>query len=430
VRRAQDFIDAMRPKRLSGLSADEITGFFPRYAREQRLTDWQYRQTVDAVQLLLVDLAGSDAASQVEWDFCREAGAELPAEHPTLAAASPPDAAIDANPRYGNSTADKALLKQLAQVMRAKRYALRTEQTYVDWCYRFLLFLEGQSRHKPGDYTNVGQADVERFLTHLAVQRQVSASTQNQALNALVFLFRHVLKQPLGDNMNIGRAKRPPRLPVVLSVDEVRALLDALNGTPQLLARLLYGTGMRLMEGIRLRVGDLDFDNHRIVVRDGKGGKDRVAPLPQRLVEPLRAHLDRVAELHREDLAVGAGAVYLPHALARQSPNAPREWIWQYVFPSSRLATDPKAGVVRRHHLHEAGFQKTLKAAGQAAGIAKRANSHGLRHSFATHLLQAGYDIRTVQELLGHKDVSTTMIYTHVLERPGVPPVRSPVDAL
>jgi integron integrase len=299
----------------------------------------------------------------------------------------------------------------------------------VDWCHRFLLYLEGHSRVTAGDCSSIGKADVQRFLTHLAVERQVSASTQNQALNALVFLFRHVLERPL-DEMHFGRAKVTQRLPVVLSVEEVRALLDALSGTPALLARLLYGTGMRLMEGIRLRVGDLDFDSRHIVVRNAKGGKDRVVPLPERLMEPLRAHLGRVAVLHEEDLAGGAGFVYLPHALARQAPSAPREWIWQYVFPSARLSTDPKAGVVRRHHLHEAGFQKTLKAAGQKAQIAKRVNSHCLRHSFATHLLQAGYDIRTVQELLGHKDVATTMIYTHVMNRPGVVPVRSPMDVL
>jgi integron integrase len=429
VVRAQDFVEAMRPKRLGQLTAEEIAAFFPRYAGEHRLTDWQYRQTVEAVQLLLVRLGGCRAAHEVEWDFLSEIGQALPADHPMRVGALTPAEAIDNNPRYSGSTSGRPLLKQLAQVLRAKRYALRTEQTYVDWCHRFVLYLEGHSRHTPGDYSSVGKADVQRFLTHLAVERQVAASTQNQALNALVFLFRHVLERPL-DDMNFGRAKQTQRLPVVLSMDEVRALLDVLNGTPALLTRLLYGTGMRLMEGVRLRVGDLDFDNRCIVVRNGKGGKDRVVPLPERLIEPLRWHLQQVAALHREDLAGGAGFVYLPHALARQAPNAPREWIWQYVFPSARLSTDPKAGVVRRHHLHEAGFQKVLKAAGQKAEIAKRVSSHCLRHSFATHLLQADYDIRTVQELLGHKAVATTMIYTHVMNRPGVVPVKSPMDVL
>jgi integron integrase len=299
----------------------------------------------------------------------------------------------------------------------------------VDWCHRFLQFCNPGGADEPVDTSALAEADVERFLAHLATARNVSASTQNQALNALVYLFRRVLGRPL-DEMQFRRAQRPPRVPVVLTRDEVRALLAALTDTPQLLARLLYGTGMRLMEGVRLRVGDVDFGNGRIIVRNGKGGKDRVVPLPTSLVGPLRAQLEQVRRLHEDDLAAGAGSVYLPHALARKSPNAPREWVWQYVFPSARLTTDPKAGVTRRHHLHEASFQKRVKAAGQAAGIAKRVNSHALRHSFATHLLEDGYDIRTVQELLGHKDVSTTMIYTHVMNRPGVLPVRSPVDGI
>ena len=428
VQRAEDFVAAMRPKRLSELTVEEITAFVPRYAREKQLTDWQFRQTVDALQLLLVELAQSRAAREVDWEHLRESGRALEAAHPTRAAAVSPEAAVAAHPVYQRAAAAQPLLQQLARTLRAERYALRTEQTYVDWCHRFLLFC-GVGNGQELDTAALGAADVERFLGHLATARNVSASTQNQALNALVYLFRRVLERPL-DEMQFRRAQRPPRVPVVLSRDEVRALLAALTGTPQLLARLLYGTGMRLMEGVRLRVGDVDFGNGRILVRNGKGGKDRVVPLPTSLVGPLRSHLEAVHRLHADDLAAGAGAVYLPHALARQSPNAPREWIWQYVFPSARLATDPKAGVTRRHHLHEAGFQKRLKAAGQAAGIPKRVNSHALRHSFATHLLEDGYDIRTVQELLGHKDVSTTMIYTHVMNRPGVLPVRSPVDGL
>lgn len=270
---------------------------------------------------------------------------------------------------------------------------------------------------------------MEGFLAHLAADRGVSASTQNQALNALVFLFREVLGRPLPE-MQFARARRPPRLPVVLTRDEVRRLIEALGGTYALMARLMYGTGMRLMECLRLRVGDLDFGSALIVVRDGKGGKDRVVPLPRRLVEPLQRHLKEVRALHEDDLAAGVAGVYLPDALARKAPGAPREWIWQWVFPSAQLSTDPKAGLVRRHHLNETGLQRAIKRAGARAGLAKRVNSHALRHSFATHLLEAGYDIRTVQELLGHADVSTTMIYTHVLNRPGVLPVRSPVDAL
>ncbi|MCF8004096.1 MAG: integron integrase [Chromatiaceae bacterium] len=429
MHRAEDFVATVRPKRLSEVSTAEITAFFPRYAREKQLNDWQFRQTVDALQLLLIDLAQSSAARAVDWDHLRESGRELQASHPTRAAAMTPDVAVASNRVYARSTATQPLLKQLATTLRAERYALRTEQTYVDWCYRFLQFCGAGGSDEPVDTDALGAADVERFLAHLATVRNVSASTQNQALNALVYLFRRVLGRPL-DDMQFHRAQRPPRVPVVLTRDEVRALLAALNDTPQLLTRLLYGTGMRLMEGVRLRVGDVDFGNGRIVVRDGKGGKDRVVPLPTTLVGPLGAQLEQVRRLHQDDLAAGAGAVYLPHALARKSPNAPREWIWQYVFPSARLTTDPKAGVTRRHHLHEASFQKRLKAAGQAAGIPKRINSHALRHSFATHLLEDGYDIRTVQELLGHKDVSTTMIYTHVMNRPGALPVRSPVDGI
>ncbi|AGA92189.1 integron integrase [Thioflavicoccus mobilis 8321] len=429
VERAEAFVAAVHPKRLVEISAAEITAFFPRYAREQQLNDWQFRQMLDALQLLLVDVAACPAAREVEWDYWRESGDTLAADHPTVAAALSPEQAVDAHPIYAKAAEHRPLLKQLARTLRAQRYALRTEQTYVTWCHRFLSFCEKRSTEGSIDPTKLGKRDVERFLEHLAVDRNVAASTQNQALNALVYLFRQVLQQPL-DDMAFGRAQRPARVPTVLSRDEVRALLAQLKDTPQLLARLLYGTGMRLMEGVRLRVGDVDFANRYIVVRNGKGDKDRVVPLPERLIEPLQAHLERVRALHREDLAAGAGAVYLPHALARKAPNAPREWIWQYCFPSSRLTTDPKGGVVRRHHLHEAGFQKALKAAGIAAGIAKRVNSHALRHSFATHLLEAGYDIRTVQELLGHKDVATTMIYTHVMNRPGVLPAKSPIDVI
>jgi integron integrase len=303
------------------------------------------------------------------------------------------------------------------------QYSIRTEQSYVDWCHRFLAY-SGAC-----DLDALGVPQVQRFLSHLAVERNVSAKTQSLAYNAIAFLFRHVLERPLED-VRFAKTKRQSRVPVVLSRDEVKRLLARMEGTHALMARLMYGTGMRLMECVRLRVLDLDFDNRLIVVRNGKGGKDRVVPLPERLRDPLGAHLQGVEAQHQTDLAGGGGAVYLPPALARKMPNAERAWIWQFVFPSGRLSQDPASGRVRRHHLHESSLQRAVKAAGEMAQIPKRVNSHALRHSFATHLLEDGYDIRTVQELLGHADVSTTMIYTHVMNRPGVMPVRSPVDTI
>lgn len=423
VLRAEAFVDAVRPTRMGEVSAEQITTFFPRYARDQRLNEWRYRQTVDAVQLLLVDLAESRAAREIDWDFWKEAGKSLDSLHPTIAKGLTPDEAVEAQPRYARATEQYPLLKSLARTLRARRYSIRTEQSYVDWAHRFLLVTASKAE------ADLAEGDVERFLAHLATERSVSASTQNQALNALVFLFREVLERPLGE-MRFGRARRPPRVPVVLTRDEVRALLAQLVGTTALMARLMYGTGMRLMECMRLRVGDVDFGNRLVVVRDGKGGKDRVVPLPERLETPLQGHLEGVRRLHEEDVRAGVGDVQLPDALARKAPNAPREWIWQFVFPSANLSKDPKTGLTRRHHLHESTLQRAVKQAAERAGIPKRVNSHCLRHSFATHLLEAGYDIRTVQALLGHADVSTTMIYTHVLNRPGVVPVRSPVDLI
>jgi integron integrase len=260
------------------------------------------------------------------------------------------------------------------------------------------------------------------------VERKVAASTQNQALNALVFLYEHVMGEPLGTVGEFTRAKRPKRLPVVLTREEVNRLLGALTGTYRLMAGLLYGSGLRLMECVRLRVKDVDFAHNQIVVRDGKGQKDRVTMLPQRFQQPLREHLTRVKEQHDKDLAQGFGAAYLWPALERKYPNAAQEWIWQYVFPSGRLSVDPRSGKVRRHHLHENALQRAVKETAVKVGLTKQMSCHVLRHSFATHLLEGGYDIRTVQELLGHADVSTTMICTHVLNTPGLA-VKSPADA-
>jgi integron integrase len=315
------------------------------------------------------------------------------------------------------------LLDQYRERLRIKHYSLRTEQAYLHWVRRFIYF--HSKRHPAG----LGGPEVERFLSHLATEGRVSASTQNQALAALLFLYREVLGKELPWLDGVVRAKRPARVPVVLSENEVRALLAQLDGKRWLVAALLYATGMRLLEGLRLRVKDVDFERREITVRDGKGGRDRRTMLPERLIEPLRSHLARVKVLHERDLAEGFGDVYLPFALSRKYPRAGRSWAWQYVFPSGSRSNDPLDGTVRRHHLDEKVVQRAVLEAARKAGLAKPVSPHVLRHSFATHLLESGYDIRTVQELLGHKDVSTTMVYTHVLNKGGRG-VKSPFDRL
>ncbi len=313
------------------------------------------------------------------------------------------------------------LLDQVRGKIRLKHYSIRTEQAYVDWIRRFILHFG--KRHP----RELGAADVEAFLTHLAVAGNVAASTQNQAKSALLFLYREVLETELPWLDNVERARAPKRLPVVLTREEVQGVLGRLTGTHWLIASLLYGAGLRIMEGLRLRVKDVEFSRREILVRDGKGFKDRVTMLPAALAAPLAEHLERVKALHGRDLAAGRGAVYLPYALERKYPGAARDWAWQYVFPSANLSADPRTGIERRHHLQDQAVQRAMRQAVRDAGVNKPATPHTLRHSFATHLLEGGYDIRTVQELLGHADVSTTMIYTHVLNKGGRG-VTSPLD--
>lgn len=315
------------------------------------------------------------------------------------------------------------LLDQVRENIRLKYYSIRTEQAYLDWIRRYILF---HGKQHPAE---MDAAAVEAFLTHLAVERNVAASTQNQALSALLFLYKDVLGQNLGWLDNMERAKKPARLPVVLTKTEVQSVLSRLDGSNWLMATLLYGAGMRLMECVRLRVKDVDFAMGQITVRDGKGARDRMTMLPVSVADALKTHLEKVKALHEADLREGFGEVYLPYALDRKYPRAGREWGWQYVFPANGRSMDPRSGKERRHHVDEQRLQRAVKMAVQKAGVAKQASCHTLRHSFATHLLQSGYDIRTVQELLGHKDVSTTMIYTHVLNRGGRG-VQSPLDAL
>lgn len=314
------------------------------------------------------------------------------------------------------------LLDRTSAVLRRHHYSLRTEEAYIGWIRRFVRF------HGMRHPDELGEPEVEAFLTHLAVEGKVAAATQNQALNAILFLYRKVLNRELDWLTNVRRAKRSTRVPVVLTHAEVQQVLCRLQGVHWIIGALLYGSGLRLLECLRLRVKDVDFEQRQITVRDGKGAKDRVTMLPDSVCEPLVGHLVEVRTLHEQDVAEGFGDVYLPHALSRKYPAAGREWSWQYVFPAASRSLDPRTAAIRRHHLLPVSAQRAVKRAVRAAGIVKPASCHTLRHSFATNLLQSGYDIRTVQELLGHKDVSTTMIYTHVLNRGGRG-VRSPLDS-
>ena len=313
------------------------------------------------------------------------------------------------------------LLDQVRLRLRTKHYSIRTEQAYVAWIRDFILF------HHKRHPRELREPHISAWLSYLATERRVAASTQTQALSAILFLYREVLGITLERIDNIERAKKPQRLPVVFTKEEARAVLAQLSDTHWLMTNLLYGAGLRLMECLRLRVKDLDFARRQITVRDGKGAKDRFTMLPEKLREPLLRHLERVKLLHEQDLRHGYGQVYLPFALARKYPAAAGEWGWQYVFPAAKLSRDPRTGEVRRHHCDEQALQRAVRQAIRQAGIAKPGNCHTFRHSFATHLLEAGYDIRTIQELLGHSDVSTTMIYTHVLNRGGKG-VKSPLE--
>jgi integron integrase len=316
------------------------------------------------------------------------------------------------------------LLDRLRDAIRSRHYSPRTEEAYVTWVKRFILF------HNKRHPSSMGAEEINAFLTTLAVENDVAAPTQMQALCAILFLYRHVLEDPVPWIGDVVRARRRIRLPVVLSPDEIRAVLENThNPTIRLIFTILYGGGLRMLEGLQLRVKDLDLVRGEIFVRDSKGRRDRITVLPRTAIEPLRAHLERVQELHDRDLAQGFGAVMLPHAYARKMPAAPREWIWQWVFPASRRWRDEKTGMEARHHVHETVLQRAIRQAAQNAKIDKRVTCHAFRHSFATHLLERGQDIRTVQELLGHRDVATTMIYTHVLKL-GAKGVKSPADLI
>ncbi len=428
VIRVEQYIKYYTEKRLVSHTPEDVTRYLEEQGRIGGINDWQFRQIVDALKNLF-EMIAAPWVADVEWQHFLEASKSLQVSHVTIAQEVSIEETIENLSSKGTSALaetrrlHKGILKELLIEIRGRGYSIRTEQAYEAWVTRFVAFCDNRNPY------DVKEGDVVSFLQYLTVRRNVAANTQNQALNALVFLYKYVIKRPLGDLGGFIRAKRPKKLPVVLTRKEIALLLKHLNGRQRLMVSLMYGTGMRLMDCIRLRVQDVDFGYCQIVIRDGKGKKDRIVPLPAQLVKVLKNHLQQVRDLHRRDLEQGMGEVFLPDALPIKYPSAAKEWGWQYVFPSARLSVDPRSSKVRRHHIHESSLQKAVKNATRKADIAKKVNCHALRHSFATHLLEKGYDIRTVQELLGHSNVSTTMIYTHVLNRGGMG-VQSPLDDL
>jgi integron integrase len=436
VRRAEEYIKANSSLRLAQHSATDVEKYLQNLGRNGRVSDWQFRQAVEALRILFVDMVRSPWADSFQWEFWVESATQLAPSHATIARDSSRENAQEDSSNPGQLlTSEDGVVKKAAEIfpdyfnrliteIRVKQYSIRTEHAYQAWIARFIVF------HSMVDPATLNGEAVRAFLEYLVIKRGVASSTQGQALCAIVFLYKHVLKIDIGSFGDFTHSKKPRRLPVVLSRQEVQALLSKVDCAPyHLMANLLYGSGLRLMECIRLRTFDIDFSYHQIVVRDGKGNKDRIVPLPQRSTEALREQIELVKQLLQKDLKDGFGEVYLPYALARKYPNAAKELGWQYLFPSSRLSVDPRSNKTRRHHVHENALQRKIKKAAKEAGLVKKVNCHTLRHSFATHLLETGYDIRTVQELLGHADVSTTMVYTHVLNRPGVS-VLSPLDQL
>lgn len=422
----ESYIAAHRGRKLASHGQVDVTRYLIAKGRNPRLSSRHFRQIVDALMFLYRDTIRAGWAKQFDWQHWQTFGRTLPRDHASLMREAPAGhlSAPSANELIQKFRAHAGgAYARFVKTLRLRDMAVRTEQTYEHWLARFFNF------HGWPMVDRVEASDVAVFLEHLAINRRVSSSTQRIALNALIFFFRETLGRSFEDAAPYTRAPAKRRLPVVLTQGEVRRLLKKLEGPTRLMAALMYGTGMRLMECVRLRVQDVDFGFKQITVRNGKGGKDRVVPLPERLVSTLRRHLASIKTLHDDDLAAGFGEAFLPSALARKFGSAAYDWRWQYVFPSARLSVDPGSQKTRRHHIHETGLQKAIRNAAREAAIDKRVTSHTMRHSFATHLLQQGKDIRVIQDLLGHADVSTTMIYTHVLKKGGLG-VQSPLDFL
>ncbi|MEJ2619064.1 MAG: integron integrase [Candidatus Thiodiazotropha sp.] len=422
-RHVEAFLDDHPNVRLKTHSAKSIISWLERIGRDPHISAWQYRQKVDALRILFGHFLRPPWSAEFDWDKWLNSARALESDHATIARTYEMIENSVNDPKNHMARAFPDLYKRFLVTMRLPDYSINTEKSYLEWINRFLHF---HTDKHPCDCT---ETDVASFLEHLTLERKVASATQALALNAIVFFYARVIERPLGNIGPFTYSNKPKRIPTVLSIREINSLLMHAKGLHQLILHLMYGAGLRVMECVRLRILDLDFDYRNIVVRAGKGKKDRTVPLPDLLIKPLQAQINSVKEQHENDLAAGFGSVFLPDALARKYPNAEKELRWQYLFPASRIAQDPRTGILRRHHLHQSAVQKMVKRAASATGIRKRVTSHTLRHSFATHLLEAGSDIRTVQTLLGHADVSTTMIYTHVIGRGGQG-ARSPLDRL
>lgn len=420
------FISKANNTPISLLSSERVLTYLSFLNKNNSLHDWQINQAIDAIHIFLSDILKKEYVLDIDWKSYKKnvSFSHYNRKREYITELDIPELIAQKVQRYDKKLRGlySDILTKVVRVLRVRNYSKRTEEAYLFWATQFLRFLNGRVNDQ------ISTIHVREYLEYLALVRKVSPNTQKQALNALVFLFKFGLERELGDIGEFIKAKSTTRLPVVLSKQEVRAVLKQLeNKTHYLMAGILYGSGLRVMECSRLRIQDIDFDYQTIIVRNGKGFKDRIVPLPLRLISMLREQIKTVDNIHQADLLLDIDGVFLPFALERKFPNAGKELKWQYLFPATRIAIDQRSGKTRRHHAHATALQKAVKQAGILAKVQKRVHCHVLRHSFATHLLEAGYDIRTVQELLGHSDVSTTMIYTHVLNKPGLS-VKSPID--
>jgi len=423
VSEVETFLRVLRPSRLQDLSTQDVEAYLEELCTRTDLSDEQVRLSIGALRLLLLQLSPTPAGREIEWAVWLEKRQSVIPEQTEDIANLRERAMVMGSPRIAKATLTFPILKDLSETIHARQYSIRTEQAYLDWCHRFLVFCDKKEIEEIEEY------DIERFINHLEIECGLATKTRSAAYNAVAFFFQAVLGKTI-DKANVKKPRASSKIPMVLSRNEVRALLKEITGIPGLMARILYGTGMQLMECVRLRLIDVDLEKKQITVRDRKGQKDREIPLPERLCEPLDTQIKYVAAQHQEDRSSGIGAVTLPASIAKEWPDAAYELGWQYLFPSGRLSRDPFSGHVGRTHIHPATLQRSLRIAGENAGINARINAQALRHAFASHVLETGTDIRSLQALLGHNDVATTMRYTRIINRQNHIPVSSPLDTI